>query len=328
MSETIVGIIANPAAGKDIRRIVSQGRFISNQEKVNTLTRVMAGLEAVGVQRVVFMPDIAMIGAAASAEAISTIPTHILDYTAFNEDRDSTTAAGMMTEMGVGCLVTLGGDGTNRAVAKGCGNVPLLPISTGTNNVFPTMVEGTIAGLAAGIVAQGEIDLDTITDPSKSLEVRVDGEFRDMALVDVAVSKERFVGARAVWDIETLHEVYLARAEPASIGLSSIGSRLLPLDAEDNRGLYIRLGEGREHVSAPIAPGYIRQVGIQEWRTVEIGEPVPVGLLPSTIALDGERTFTLRQKASAEVVLTMGGPRVVSIEKALAEASRQGLFRS
>ncbi len=328
MPETIVGIIANPAAGKDIRRIVSQGRFISNQEKVNTLTRVMAGLEAVGVQRIVFMPDIAMLGAAASDEASSTIPTHILDFTAFNEDRDSTTAAGMMTEMGVGCLVTLGGDGTNRAVAKGCGNVPLLPISTGTNNVFPTMVEGTIAGLAAGIVAQGEIDLETITTPSKSLEVRVDGEFRDMALVDVAVSKERFVGARAVWDIETLHEVYLARAEPASIGLSSIGSRLLPLDAEDNRGLYIRLGEGREHVSAPIAPGYIRQVGIQEWRTVEIGEPVPVGLLPSTIALDGERTFTLRQEAAAEVVLTMGGPRVVSIEKALAEASRQGLFRS
>jgi predicted polyphosphate/ATP-dependent NAD kinase len=328
MPETIVGIIANPAAGKDIRRIVSQGRFISNQEKVNTITRVMAGLEAVGVQRVVFMPDIAMLGAAASAEATSNIPTHILDFTAFNEERDSTRAAAMMTEMGAGCLVTLGGDGTNRAVAKGCGDVPLLPISTGTNNVFPTMVEGTIAGLAAGIVAQGEIDLDTITAPSKALEVRVDGDFRDMALVDVAVSKERFVGARAIWNIDTLHEVYLARAEPASIGLSSIGSRLLPLDADINRGMYIRLGEGGEHVAAPIAPGYIKQVGIQEWRTVEIGESVPVGLLPSTIALDGERTFTLGQEAVAEVVLTMGGPRVVSIQKALAEASRQGLFRS
>jgi predicted polyphosphate/ATP-dependent NAD kinase len=328
MPETIVGIIANPAAGKDIRRIVSQGRFISNQEKVNTITRVMAGLEAVGVQRVVFMPDIAMLGAAASAEATSNIPTHILDFTAFNEERDSTRAAAMMTDMGAGCLVTLGGDGTNRAVAKGCGDVPLLPISTGTNNVFPTMVEGTIAGLAAGIVAQGEIDLDTITAPSKALEVRVDGDFRDMALVDVAVSKERFVGARAIWNIDTLHEVYLARAEPASIGLSSIGSRLLPLDADINRGMYIRLGEGGEHVAAPIAPGYIKQVGIQEWRTVEIGESVPVGLLPSTIALDGERTFTLGQEAVAEVVLTMGGPRVVSIQKALAEASRQGLFRS
>ncbi len=328
MSETIVGIIANPAAGKDIRRIVSQGRFISNQEKVNTLTRVMAGLEAVGVQRIVFMPDIAMLGAAASAGASDAITTEVLEFTHFNEDRDSTKAAAMMAEMGVGCLVTLGGDGTNRAVAKGCGDVPLLPISTGTNNVFPTMVEGTIAGLAAGVVARGDVDLDAVTTASKALEVRVDGEFRDLALVDVAVSKERFVGARAIWDIDTLHEVYLARAEPASIGLSTIGSRLMPLGAEDDRGLYLRLGEGGVHVDAPIAPGYIRRVGVREWRTVGMGEPVPIGRRPSTIALDGERTFSLGQNAAAEVVLTWGGPRVVSVDKALAAASHQGLFRS
>ena len=328
MTDTLVGVIANPAAGKDIRRIVSQGRFISNQEKVNTLTRVMAGLEAAGVRRVVFMPDIAMLGAAASAEASKNIKTEILDFTHFNEDRDSTKAAAMMVEMGAGCLVTLGGDGTNRAVAKGCGDVPILPISTGTNNVFPTMVEGTIAGLAAGVVARGDVDLEAVTTTSKALEVRVDGQLRDLALVDVAVSKERFVGARAIWDIDTLHEVYLARAEPASIGLSSIGSRLLPLGSEDDRGLYMLFGEGGVHVDAPIAPGYIRRVGVKEWRTVDMGEPVPIGLRPCTIALDGERTFTLPLQAVAEVVLTRGGPRVVSVEEALAEASRQGLFTS
>ena len=42
-----------------------------------------------------------------------------------------------MKELNVSCIVTLGGDGTNRVVAKGCGSVPILPISTGTNNVFP-----------------------------------------------------------------------------------------------------------------------------------------------------------------------------------------------
>jgi predicted polyphosphate/ATP-dependent NAD kinase len=328
MTETTVGIIANPAAGKDIRRIVSQGRFISNQEKVNTLIRVVAGLEAAGVRRVVFMPDIAMLGAAASADAPKNVTTEILEFTHFNEERDSTTAATMMAEMGAGCLVTLGGDGTNRAVAKGCGDVPVLPISTGTNNVFPTMVEGTIAGLAAGVVARGDVDLESVTTTSKALEVHVDGQLRDLALVDVAVSKERFVGARAIWDVDTLHEIYLSRAEPASIGLSSIGSRLLPLGAEDDRGLYMRLGEGGDHVDAPIAPGYIRRVGVAEWRTVDMGEPVPIGLRPCTIALDGERTFSLSPQATAEVVLTRGGPRVVSIEKALAEASRQGLFKS
>ena len=75
------------------------------------------------------------------------------------------------------------------------------------------MVEGTIAGLAAGVVARGDVDLEEVTTASKALEVHVDGQFRDLALVDVAVSKERFVGARAIWDVDTLHEVYLARVD-------------------------------------------------------------------------------------------------------------------
>ena len=57
-----VGIIANPAAGKDIRRIVAQGRFVPNHEKVNILKRVLAGLDAVGVERVLFMPDTGALG--------------------------------------------------------------------------------------------------------------------------------------------------------------------------------------------------------------------------------------------------------------------------
>ena len=54
---SFVGIIANPAAGKDIRRIVAQGRFVPNHEKVNILKRVLAGLDAAGVERVAFMPE-------------------------------------------------------------------------------------------------------------------------------------------------------------------------------------------------------------------------------------------------------------------------------
>ena len=45
-----VGVIANPAAGKDIRRLVAAGRVVSNQEKSNTLQRVFAGLASTGVE--------------------------------------------------------------------------------------------------------------------------------------------------------------------------------------------------------------------------------------------------------------------------------------
>ena len=141
-----------------------------------------------------------------------------------------------MADLGVGCLITLGGDGTNRAVVKGCASLPIVAISTGTNNVFPTMIEGTLAGLAAGLLARGKLDLGRVSITSKTLAVYVDGEDRDMALVDVALSRARFVASRAIGDMNTIYEVFLSRAEPASIGLSSIGARLEPVSLTDDGG--------------------------------------------------------------------------------------------
>ena len=44
-------------AGKDIRRLVAHGRYVSNNEKVNTLRRLFVGLDSVGVEQVLMMPD-------------------------------------------------------------------------------------------------------------------------------------------------------------------------------------------------------------------------------------------------------------------------------
>jgi predicted polyphosphate/ATP-dependent NAD kinase len=52
-----VGIIANPASGKDIRRLVAHGSVFDNQEKVNIVRRVLLGLQATGVEEIIFMPD-------------------------------------------------------------------------------------------------------------------------------------------------------------------------------------------------------------------------------------------------------------------------------
>ncbi len=322
-----VGIIANPAAGKDIRRLVAHGRFVPNQEKVNVLKRLLAGLDAAGVEQVVMMPDVAMLGRGALDGAELGLQVDFLDMVIFNEERDSSLAAELMARMGVGCLVTLGGDGTNRAVARGSGGVPLVAISTGTNNVFPSMVEGTLAGLAAGVVARGLVDLDRVSTVSKRLEVYVDDAPRDIALVDVAVSREHFVGARAIWDMNTVHEIFLARAEPASIGLSAIGAQLCPLSLEDELGMHFTLGQGGTTVHAPIAPGVVRAVGIQDWRLLQPGESREVALRPCTIALDGERSFSVLQGQTASVRLARNGPRVVSVEAALREAALAGVFR-
>ena len=321
-----VGIIANPAAGKDIRRLVARGRVVPDYEKVNILARVMAGLDATGVERVLVMPDAAMLGLGAVDGLKIKAAFEVLDMTVYNADRDSTLAARMMADEGVGCLVTLGGDGTNRAVAKASGDVPIVPISTGTNNVFPAMVEGTVAGLAAGVVACGLVDLDVAARVSPVLDVRVGDGPRDIALVDVAVTTDRFLGARAVWDMDKIRELFLSSASDDSIGLSAIGARLRPVGGPDSAGMHIRLGPDGTTVMAPVAPGLIVPVGVRSWSPLRVGEPVRIDASPGTLALDGERTLTVAVGERAEVVFSTDGPRVISVEKALREATRAGVF--
>ena len=52
-----VGIIANPASGKDIRRLVARASVFDNNEKINILQRILLALDAAGVDEVLIMPD-------------------------------------------------------------------------------------------------------------------------------------------------------------------------------------------------------------------------------------------------------------------------------
>ena len=334
-----VGIIANPASGRDIRRLVAHGAVFNNDEKVNIVRRVLLGLEAVGVERVLFMPDSFSIGPKALDGLQTELDVSILPILKTFSQRDSTQAAALMEAEGVGCIVTLGGDGTNRAVAKGCGDVPLMPISTGTNNVFPTMLEGTIAGMAAGLVTCGLADkavqraprLDIFCkQPNKSAPVEDDGNAEapdDIALVDVAVYGERFVASRAIWDASKIKELVLTRVVPGSIGLSSIGAHAPDRVDSPEHGLYLRLGSGGQPVLAPIAPGLLQEVSLAESRPLGPGETVTVKhQQPCVLALDGEREIELRQGATARLQFNLNGPRVIDARKAIDIAARAGVF--
>jgi NAD kinase len=339
----LVGIIANPAASKDIRRLVAQGRVVPDWEKVNILRRVLLGLEAAGIQRVAAMPDSSHLVERARDDPQLSLDLEMIQMPTFYGEGDTVKASAMMGDLGVDCLVTLGGDGTNRAVARGCCSIPVVPISTGTNNVFPTMVEGTLAGLAAGLAAQGSLDMTQAVIVSKTAEVYVDGEFRDMALVDVALSRERYVATRAIWDLSTVDEVFLTRAEPSAIGLSSVGARLQPVGMAEDAGLQYKVAHrvedsaqkpGRkstqedQSVLAPIAPGIVSWVPISQWGLMELGERIVVEPRHCTVALDGERSFSVNPGERLEVEIRRNGPPVVQVDAALRLAGELGLFRS
>lgn len=325
---SLVGIIANPASGKDIRRLVAYGSVFDNQEKVRIVRRVLIGLAATGVERICYMQDYFGIVERAISKIHLKIPIQALNFKLTGTQQDSIQAARMMAGEGAGCIVTLGGDGTNRAVVKGSAAVPILPISTGTNNVFPEMVEGTIAGLAAGLVAANLVPLEEVTSLHTRLEVVLDGQMVDLALVDGVVYDSVFVGSRAVWDMDRVRAIYLNRAEPRSIGLSSIGGLLHPVGPADRLGLCLELGGYGRVVTAPVAPGMIREVTVSAQKVMQIGEMVDIRFCPSVLALDGERELEIRPGQQAAVRLGSGGPTVVNVTRTMNAAMKRNIFAS
>ncbi len=321
-----VGIIANPASGKDIRRLVAHASVFDNHEKVHILERAILALDALEVERVFYMPDYYSLVERALDGLKLTLEVAVLPLDVYADERDSTEAARQLRERDVGCILTLGGDGTNRAVAKSCGRVPIVAVSTGTNNVFPGMLESTVAGMAAGLVARRLVDLDEVSYTAKRLEVYVDGQLAEIALIDVVASDELFIGSRALWNPERLREIVLARAEPDCIGMSSIGGCLSIVGPRDERGMYLRLGPGDDRVLAPVGPGMVIPVDIQSYRVLSMGEEVTLEPAACTIAVDGERQLEVFPDQEVRVRLTNNGPRVVDVQKCLCEAGRNAVL--
>lgn len=324
----VVGIIANPASGKDIRRLVAQATTIGNQEKIAIVRRVLVGLGGAGVERVLLMPDPR--GMARQAARVPQPTPFALPEIAWVEltpqgaVEDSIRAAALMAANEVGCIVVLGGDGTVRAVSREAGQVPLLALSTGTNNVVPSFLEATIAGLAAGAVARRRVALDVAAYRHKWLQVCVDGRPVERALVDVALLRGRFVGARAVWDAAGLLALAVTRADPATIGISAIAAMLRPIGPQEPRGLALWLAPDAPHrITASLGPGLLAQVGISTAQELAVGQEVrwQVGE-PTIVALDGERELPLAQGQRLDVRLRADGPWIVDGGKVMQELAR------
>jgi hypothetical protein len=330
---SLVGIIANPASGKDIRRLVAHGSTFDNNEKINIVRRVLLGLDAAGVREVAYLPDIyGIVERAATATPHLTLTP--LSMPVVGHASDSTEAAQRLRDLGAAAIVTLGGDGTNRVVAKGCGDVPLVPLSTGTNNVFPRMVEGTLAGLAAGLVATGVATngagLPRVIRRAPRLEVQIDGVAADSALIDVVSSTQSWIGARALWEPAHLREVVLSRISASAIGIAGLGGALFPRSCDGYAGAWIAVGDAAtspRSVTIPIAPGLIRAVPVADAGLLDHGAAVTLRGGPCTLALDGEREIEIQNpNARISVRLDPRGPRVIDVDAALAAGAAAGAF--
>lgn len=305
---------------------------MDNQGKVSILRRVLLGLGAVGVRDVLVMPDVQRLGEQArrGLERVGwRIPAiKMLEMPVTGRAEDSERASRLLRQEGARCIVVLGGDGTVRVVSKGAGDVPLLPISTGTNNVIPRFVAGTIAGLAAGALATGQVAVERVVLRHKWLELFLNGVSRDRALIDATLLEGRFVGCRAVWRVQTIRQVVVTRADPASIGMSAIAGVVRPIAPEEPIGLALTLSaDGSRRVLAVIGPGLLSEVGIGSVRTLQLGDRVDlVANQPLILALDGEREIPLREGDRVAIVLRANGPWVVDAGRVMDEMAAQRLF--
>lgn len=328
----LVGIIANPASGKDIRRIVDHATTFDNQSKIGLMRCALVGMAAAGVDEALIMPDVQRLGERTLdglRHSGDVVPqAGILEMPVTDQAADSERAAELLRAAGAGCILVLGGDGTARAVSKGAGQVPLLAVSTGTNNVLPSFVEGTVAGLAAGAVATGRVPLEQAALRSKWLELWINGAPCDRALVDAVSLVGAFVGSRAVWRVEDLRQVVVTRADPATIGLSAIAGVLRPTTPHEPLGVALTLDPAAERrVRVALGPGLVREVGITGQRTLAIGERVPLDAQrPLVVALDGERERVLYAGDSGELLLRADGPWLVDAPRTLRALAAQGFF--
>ncbi|MEM9614911.1 MAG: NAD(+)/NADH kinase [Actinomycetota bacterium] len=328
---TTVGIIANPASARDIRRLVAQGGSLTTHDKVNLLHRVLAGLGAVGVDRVLSMADgsgimSGLLRGVGRPSNASWPELTFVDQPITRTEADTSTATGHMVEAGVGAIVVLGGDGTNRVVAAHAGAVPLVSISTGTNNAFPQASEATVAGVAAGLVATHRDCRTAGTYRAKTLEV-VSGDRIERALVDVAITDVDGVGSGAVWDSSTLRELYLSFAEADAIGLSAIGGHLRPVARRHPEGLAIRLGEpARYTVHPPIGPGLLSSTSVHTLSSLVAGRTVEARAASGVVAVDGERLFRFGIDRRPRITLRHDGPVVVDVAATLRFAAEERLL--
>ena len=339
-----IGLIVNPRSGNDVRRVIASAGSSTLDDKISIVRRIVRGAAARGAHRFITNREPHHI----VRRATETMAGVNVDYAVAvidNNEGDSVAAAQAMRTLGCAVVVVLGGDGTNRAVCKGWRDVPLIALSTGTNNAFPIWCEPTVAGLASALVACGVAAVDDVSAPAKLVHIDVVlaphnransrwdhrsgvSDESDIALIDAAALADQFVGSLELFDPTTMRVMMLTRADPSAIGFSAVGGLLHPVSEADDHGLCVWLCAPEQaalRLMAPTAPGHIATVGIERHRVVRLGEPVTIEG-PMILALDGERKRRLLDGDRATLTIRRDGPRVIDVGKVMRLAARAGSF--
>lgn len=318
-----IGLLINPMAGRDIRRLVAHASLQSQAEKALIVQRIVAGIAAVPGVRVLLPEDRSGFFSWLAGELTNDVPVELV--TRPHTLDDSTVLWVQMLEAaGAQALIVVGGDGTQRNVAQAHPAVPVLPIAGGTNNVACYLGDQTAGGYAVARLLGDGCSWRDFAVQSKLLHVELSPGLEELALIDVALTRQNYTGAMAVWDPDDVLALVLSRADAVRPGLSNVGGFFEPVGVQDDFGLYLELGSGGGVVPAVMAPGLMATFHVQSQCHIGFGEPVDLspGDGAGSLALDGERTVVLTPGQSVRVTLDRDGPWVLDPERILAMSPR------
>jgi hypothetical protein len=332
MGNARVAILVNPMSGRDVRRLAARATNMTHEAKRDIVARVAAGADACGATDIFVAREPFRIAAAALEYMDLGARTHVLEPPIRNTAEDTETAVNAFLDAGCDTIVSLGGDGTNRAIVRALGSradrVRLIPLSTGTNNVFPVLIEPTIAGMVAGLHARGVLAGADLEQRCKVLHVSGIGRYglpvNDLGLIDAVLLKRDHVGNLLPFDADRIDRLLLTRAEPASIGMSPIGGLIEPVYGDADEGLLVEMGPGTRF-RAPLSPGLFREVSVRRVTRIPLGEPVE---FPGegVLAFDGDRDHKIPDGASLWVTIRRDGPWVIDIPAAMRWAVAERLI--
>lgn len=303
----LVGLVANPASSKDIRRLTTLARVIDIEEKANLVARLLVGLASGQGVDVMALDDSAglvrrAVGMAGRlAPAVGYLPIEVE-----GDESDTRRAASLLKDLGAVAIVTVGGDGTVRAAVEGWREARLIPLAAGTNNAFALTDEPSVIGMAAAIaLVRGT---ETAFKPTTAIEVDTTDGWA-LAVIDAVLVRSQWVGAGAIKDPDDLVQGVVTSSRRTAVGIASISAAFGPLASGHVR--HLRFG-GRHSVRAVFGPGLILDVAVEDHEDLPIGAELTLDGDGGMVAVDGER----RLPARGGVVRVIAGPRVLDLDAA------------
>lgn len=323
-----VGIVINPMSGRDVRRLAARATTVSHLQKQNEVARLVLGALNFGAECVYMNDEPFRIGSRAVENLNLRKRVQLIRPAKLHHnDLDTHSAVQSMQHHGCKVLIVVGGDGTHRIVARSWPAVPMITMSTGTNNVFPTFVEASVAGSAAGLVASGQVRLEDVSHQAKRVVVRTDTCEEDMALVDAVLMRNDTVGNFLPFRADKISHILLARSEPAAVGVSPIGGSLIPSGFDDDFGVEVICGgpDPAMRVKVAISPGLYEHVSIKRISKVALNH-VSKCQGPGVLAFDGDRCLKLADGENAELQVRRDGPLVIDVNQTLLAAAKQQIL--